>query len=47
MAEILKRFGAEALKPRKFSGVWRKAAISAKNAARLRKEALLEGRWVL
>lgn len=41
---LLAKFGGEALKPQKVFGVWRKAAISAKNAARLRREWLLEGK---
>jgi hypothetical protein len=43
MAELLKRLGKEALTAQKHSGVWYKAAVSAKNAAKLRKEALLAG----
>ncbi len=44
MAHLLAKLGEAALKPQKFGSVWRKAAISAKNAARLRKEWLLEGK---
>ena len=44
MAHLLAKLGKEALRPQNVGGVWRKAAVSAKNAARLRKEALLEGR---
>mmetsp|Transcript_1715 Transcript_1715/g.4847 ORF Transcript_1715/g.4847 Transcript_1715/m.4847 type:complete len:90 (+) Transcript_1715:80-349(+) len=39
----LAKLGGEALKPQKVDGRWRKAAISAKNQARLRKTALMEG----
>lgn len=39
--QLLKRLGEAALKPRLVDGIWRKAPISAKNAARLRKESLL------
>ena len=46
MAHLLAKLGKEALQPQLIEGVWRKAAISAKNAARLRKEALLAGRLV-
>jgi hypothetical protein len=44
MAHLLIRLGEEALKPRAVNGVWRPAAISAKNAAKLRKQTLLAGR---
>lgn len=44
MAHLLAKLGKEALRPQRVNGIWHKAAISAKNAARLRKEALLEGR---
>lgn len=46
MASLAKlaRLGAEALRPQFIGGVWRKAAISAKNQAKLRKAALLDGR---
>ena len=44
MSHILSKLGAAALKVQEVNGVWRKAAISAKNVARLRKEALLSGR---
>lgn len=46
MAHLLAKLGKEALRPSLVDGVWRKAVVSAKNAARLRKEAVLEGRWV-
>lgn len=46
MAHLLAKLGKEALRPQNIGGVWRKAAVSAKNTARLRKETLLEGRWV-
>ena len=43
----LLRLGGAALLPSKTAdGVWHKAAVSAKAAARLRKAALLEGRCV-
>lgn len=45
MAHLLANLGKEALKPQKVGNVWHKAIISAKNAARLRKEALLAGRY--
>eukprot|EP00887_Chlorella_sp_A99_P001232 scaffold14.g1232.t1 len=44
MAELLKKLGSAALKPRQVGEVWHKASISAKRAAKLRKEALLAGR---
>jgi hypothetical protein len=44
MAHLLAKLGKDALRPQLINGTWRKAAISAKNAARLRKEALLDGR---
>ncbi len=34
------------MEPQLVNGVWHKAAISAKNAARLRREALLSGQCV-
>jgi hypothetical protein len=43
-AALLAKLGAEALRPQYLNGSWRKAAISAKNQARLRREALLAGR---
>jgi len=44
----LSRLGAAALQPTQTpDGTWIKAAISARSAARLRKAALLEGRYVL
>lgn len=47
MAHLLARLGEAALKPHKLAtGVWHKAVLSAKNAARLRKDTLLEGRCV-
>lgn len=47
MAHLLARLGEAALKPHKLAtGVWHKAVLSAKNAARLRKETLLKGRCV-
>lgn len=39
--QLLKRLGEAALKPSLVDGIWRKAPISAKNVARLRKESLL------
>ena len=45
MAHHLIKLGKEALQPQKVNGVWHKAVISAKNIARLRKEALLSGRY--
>lgn len=39
--QLLKKFGAAALKPQLVDGVWQKARISAKNAAKLRRDALL------
>ncbi|KAK9804276.1 hypothetical protein WJX72_004337 [[Myrmecia] bisecta] len=44
MAHLLLRLGEAALKPIKVGEVWHKAAISGRIAARLRKQALLEGR---
>ena len=38
------KLGEAALKPQKVGDVWRKAAISAKNVARLRREWLLAGK---
>jgi hypothetical protein len=46
-AALLARLGAEALRPQFVNGSWRKAAISAKNQARLRRETLLGGRYAL
>ena len=46
MATLLAKLGAAALKPQLVDGVWHKAAISAKNAARLRRETLLSGQCV-
>ena len=46
-ARLLEKLGKEALQPQLVNGVWRKAAISAKNAARLRKETLLAGGYVI
>ena len=43
MASLLARIGAAALKPQLVDGVWRKAAISAKNAAKLKREYFLNG----
>lgn len=43
MAHLLAKFGKQALQPRLVNGVWHKAAISARMAAKLRKEALLAG----
>lgn len=43
-ARLLEKLGEAALKPQKVGDVWRKAAISAKNAAKLRREWLLEGK---
>jgi hypothetical protein len=46
-AALLARLGAEALRPQFVNGSWRKAAISAKNQARLRRETLLGGSpWI-
>jgi hypothetical protein len=45
-AKRLAELGQAAFKPQLVEGVWRKAVISAKNAARLRKQTLLEGRYV-
>ena len=36
-AHLLAKLGKEAVQPRKVGSVWRKAAVSAKNIARLRK----------
>ena len=44
MARQLAKFGAEALKPQLKEGVWHKAKISAKTAAKLKKQFLLEGK---
>ncbi|GAB4818433.1 hypothetical protein N2152v2_005479 [Parachlorella kessleri] len=44
MAHLLAKLGEAALKPQKVGDVWRKAAISAKNVARLRREWLLAGK---
>ncbi len=44
MAHLLAKLGREALLPQKVNNIWQKAKISAKNVARLRKEALLDGR---
>ena len=46
MAHLLAKLGRAALEPQLVNGVWHKAAISAKNAARLRREALLSGQCV-
>lgn len=46
-AALLAKLGAEALRPQFVNGSWRKAAISAKNQARLRRETLLGGRYAL
>ena len=46
MAHLLAKLGKDALRPQLVNGTWRKALISAKNAARLRKEAFAEGRSV-
>uniref|UniRef100_A0A7S1X0S4 MRPL25 domain-containing protein n=1 Tax=Tetraselmis chuii TaxID=63592 RepID=A0A7S1X0S4_9CHLO len=40
---VLEKLGEVALKPSHVNGRWRKAAVSAKNAARLRKEELVAG----
>lgn len=46
-AKVLEKLGKDALRAHFVNGSWRKAAISAKNQARLRREALLDGRpWV-
>lgn len=45
-AKVLEKLGKEALRAHFVNGSWRKAAISAKNQARLRREALLDGRSV-
>lgn len=44
MAQWLAKLGAEAFKPQKVNGVWRKAVLSPLAAARLRKQYILEGR---
>lgn len=44
-AALLAKLGAEALRPHFLNGAWRKAAVSAKAQARLRREALLAGRY--
>ncbi|KAI7842612.1 hypothetical protein COHA_003716 [Chlorella ohadii] len=41
--KLLEKLGQEALRFRPVAGSWHKPAISAKNAARLRKETLAEG----
>ena len=41
--ERLLKHGAEALKPHKIGEVWHKAEVSARNAARLRKDILASG----
>ena len=46
MAHLLAKLGRAALEPQLVNGVWHKAAVSAKNAARLRREALLSGECV-
>ncbi len=46
MAHLLAKLGRAALEPQLVNGVWHKAVISAKNAARLRREALLSGQCV-
>lgn len=43
-ARKLAQLGAAALLPQKVNGVWHKAAVSPLAAARLRKQAILEGR---
>jgi hypothetical protein len=43
MAHLLLKLGKEALKPQNINGVWHKAAISAKNLAKVRRETLLAG----
>jgi hypothetical protein len=43
MAHLLAKLGKEALRAQNIGGVWRKAAVSAKNVARVRKDTLLEG----
>jgi hypothetical protein len=42
MAHLLAKLGKDALRPQNIGGVWRKAVVSAKNAARLRKDTLLD-----
>ncbi|KAL6781123.1 hypothetical protein ACKKBG_A09915 [Auxenochlorella protothecoides x Auxenochlorella symbiontica] len=44
--QLLRKLGEAALKPQNVGGVWHKAQISAKNVAKLRREALLAtGKW--
>ena len=43
-ARALKKLGARAFQPVKVGDIWRKPAVSAKNAAKLKKEAITEGR---
>lgn len=43
-AALLKQLGEKAIHPVKVGDIWRKAAVSAKNLAKERKLALLEGR---
>lgn len=44
MARQIAKYGAEALKPLLVDGVWRKAKVPAKTAAKLKKEFLAEGK---
>jgi hypothetical protein len=44
-AAALERHGADALRPRKVRGVWRKPAVSARKAAALRKQARRAGAY--
>ena len=46
MAKQLAKFGIKALKPQLVAGSWQKPKISARVAADLKKQFLLEGRWV-
>lgn len=46
-AALLKQLGEKALHPVKVGDIWHKAAISAKNLAKERRIALLEGRYLL
>ena len=43
MAHLLAKLGQEAVRAQNIGGVWRKAVVSAKNAARVRKDTLLAG----
>ena len=43
--KLLQTLGEAALKPKLVKGVWRKPPISARYAARLRKDTLLSQKW--